>query len=54
MENNNYENNDRSNAVVKTMRLTGQAFGAFVAAQRKEKGYTQKELATDFLCRTRR
>ena len=45
MENNNYENNDRSNAGCENYEIDRAAFGAFVAAQRKEKGYTQKELA---------
>ena len=45
MESNNYENCDRSNAGYENYEIDRAAFGAFVAAQRKEKGYTQKELA---------
>lgn len=45
MESNNYENCDRSNAGYENYDIDRAAFGAFVATQRKEKGYTQKELA---------
>lgn len=45
MESNNYENCDRSNAGYENYEIDRAAFGAFVAAQRKEKGCTQKELA---------
>lgn len=45
MESNNYENCDRSNAGYENYEIDRAAFGAFVATQRKEKGYTQKELA---------
>ena len=45
MESNNYENCDRSNAGYEKYEIDRAAFGAFVAAQRKEKGCTQKELA---------
>lgn len=45
MESNNYENCDRSNAGYGNYEIDRDTFGAFVAAQRKEKGYTQKELA---------
>lgn len=42
MESNNYENCDRSNAGYENYEIDRAAFGAFVAAQRKEKGCTQK------------
>ena len=45
MESNNYENCDTSNAGYENYDIDRAAFGAFVATQRKEKGYTQKELA---------
>ena len=45
MESNNYENCDRSNAGYENYEIDRVAFGAFVATQRKEKVYTQKELA---------
>lgn len=45
MESNNYENCDRSNAGYENYEIDRAAFGTFVATQRKEKGYTQKELA---------
>lgn len=45
MESNNYENCDRSNAGYENYEIDRAAFGAFVATKRKEKGYTQKELA---------
>ena len=45
MESNNYENCDRSNAGYEKYEIDRAAFGAFVTAQRKEKGCTQKELA---------
>ena len=50
MESNNYENCDRSNAGYEKYEIDRAAFGAFVAAQRKEKGCTQKELADRLLC----
>ncbi len=44
-DNKSYENHDGDNGVYENFEIDRAAFGAFVAAQRKEKGYTQKELA---------
>lgn len=45
MENGNYENYSKSSADYENYEIDRTAFGAFVAVLRKEKGYTQRELA---------